>query len=302
MSPPSSVVSQTDSGAEPDFPPLRVVAVDGADAMPFLQGQLTCDVAALEPGIWSWFGYCNPAGRLMVTGRLGLWANGFFLQVPEPFADELVQRLRRFVLRARVAIHPPQPLAGRAWSASDPMPGDETLPAPGRIHVSSAVLHFGVAPDLAIAHPLTEAARAPTGSTIAAAAVRMADVRAGAPWVLPATRETFIPQMLGLDAVGGVSFSKGCYPGQEIVARARYRGAIKRGPYLAIARRQLAPGVALCSARFGAQQAGTVVQAAPDGSAWLVHAVIEHSAAREALAVQATGEPLSDVRALHEPA
>ncbi len=128
---------------------------------------------------------------------------------------------------------------------------------------------------------------------------REAETRAGAPWVLPETREAFIPQMIGLDAVGGVSFTKGCYPGQEIVARARYRGTVKRGAYLATSPTALPPGTVLCAPRFGTQQAGTVVQSTPVAGGWLVHAVLEHSAARDAVAVQSTGVRLEGVAPVH---
>lgn len=300
MSVPSSTPGRSDPGAEPDFPPLRVLPVEGADAASFLQGQLTCDVAALALGAWSWFGYCTPAGRLLVTGRLARWEAGFLVQVPAPLVDEFVQRLRRFVLRARVSIQPAWAPSGYALAAADLPGGEPPLPPPHSIQVQGGALRIGVAPGLAMAHPMADTAAPAQSSAAATAALRLAEVRAGAPWVLPVTREAFIPQMLGLDTAGGVSFTKGCYPGQEIVARARYRGTVKRGPYLATARTALAPGTALGSARFGTQQAGVVVQSAADGPAWLVHAVIEHSAAREPISVQGSGEPLSDVRALHE--
>jgi folate-binding Fe-S cluster repair protein YgfZ len=83
------------------------------------------------------------------------------------------------------------------------------------------------------------------------------------------------------------------------VARARYRGTVKRGPYLATAPVALAPGTALCATRFGSQQAGTVVQSAPAGGRWLVHAVLEHSAAQDPVAVQSSGVLLEGVVPVH---
>lgn len=302
MSPlPTAAAGQSDAHAFPGFPPCLLVAVEGMDATAFLQGQLTCDVASLAAGTWSWFGYCTPAGRLLATGRLACVDSGLYLQVPEPLGSELAQRLQRFVLRSRVRIRTLDKAVGRARQAPESARDEEPLPEPGTVRVSDGVLTLGVAPQLAIAHPLSEDALPGVHGASAAEAIRVFEVRNGAPWVVSATREMFIPQMLGLDAAGGVSFTKGCYPGQEIVARARYRGTVKRGPYLATAQRPLAPGAGLCSARFGAQQAGIVVQSVADGPAWLVHAVIDHSAAREGLTVQSGGDALSDVRALHEP-
>jgi folate-binding protein YgfZ len=91
------------------------------------------------------------------------------------------------------------------------------------------------------------------------------DIRAGIPWITPATQEAFVPQMVNLDLIGGVSFSKGCYPGQEIVARAHYRGQVKQRTYLAHIETESTPepGDKLYSADMGEQSSGTIVNAAP---------------------------------------
>ena len=91
------------------------------------------------------------------------------------------------------------------------------------------------------------------------------DIRAGIPVVGPATQEAFVPQMANLDLIGGVSFTKGCYPGQEIVARMHYRGTLKQRMYLAnVGGTQLPqPGDKLFSPEFGEQACGTIVNGAP---------------------------------------
>ncbi len=91
------------------------------------------------------------------------------------------------------------------------------------------------------------------------------DIRAGIPWITPATQEAFVPQMVNLDLIGGVSFSKGCYPGQEIVARAHYRGQVKQRTCLVHIETESAPepGDKLYSADMGEQSSGTIVNAAP---------------------------------------
>jgi folate-binding protein YgfZ len=91
------------------------------------------------------------------------------------------------------------------------------------------------------------------------------DIRAGIPWILPATQEQFIPQMVNLDLIGGVSFSKGCYPGQEIVARAHYRGQVKQRMHLVHIDTdgEVQPGDSVYSAYMGSQSSGAIVNAAP---------------------------------------
>jgi folate-binding protein YgfZ len=292
-----------DAAATQAFPPLAIVPVDGPGAAEFLQGQFTCDVAAVPAGRWTWFGYCLPSGRLLVTGRLVRIGEELLLQVPLSFSDEFAQRLRRFVLRAKVTIHPAWPgtgvasAAGAAAAAAGIAEAD--LPGPGAAVFGCGILVIGVDAGVWLVHaaPGGQARLAPDDR--ATAAWREAETRAGAPWVLPDTREAFIPQMIGLDAAGGVSFTKGCYPGQEIVARARYRGTVKRGPYLAKSPIALAPGTPLCATRFGGQQAGTVVQSARAGDRWLVHAVLEHSAAQDSVGVPSSGVLLEGVVPVH---
>lgn len=303
MPAPSPDTERPHAAPAPAFPPLAIVRVDGAGAADFLQGQFTCDVAAVAAGRWTWFGFCLPSGRLLVTGRLVRAGDAFLLQIPLPFADEFSQRLRRFVLRAKVRIDAAWPgtgvaaLAGAAAAAAGT--AQAGLPGPGEATLCPAALVVGVHEGIWLVHAAPGAAATIAEDNPTTATWREAETRAGAPWVLPETREAFIPQMIGLDAVGGVSFTKGCYPGQEIVARTRYRGAVKRGPYLGTAPLALAPGTALCAPRFGNQQAGTVVQCAFAAGRWLVHAVLEHSAAKDAVAVQATGVLLDGVAPLH---
>jgi folate-binding protein YgfZ len=88
-------------------------------------------------------------------------------------------------------------------------------------------------------------------------------LNAGIPMIVAATQEQFVPQMVNLEVIGGVSFQKGCYPGQEIVARSQYLGKLKRRMFLAHADAEAAPGDSLYSADLGGQASGTVVNAAP---------------------------------------
>lgn len=193
-----------------------LVRIEGPDALAFLNGQFTCDVAALVPGAWTWGGYCSPKGRLLVTFRLGLLDGTYLLQCPAGQGAELAARLRRYVLRAKVSLTPVPASyrTGPAGALGIPEP-----PAIGHLRADGTRIVWGLQPGI-IALDAPEAEPAAPDWT--------GDLALGAPWILPANAEAFVPQMADLDRAGGVSFTKGCYPGQEVVARARYLGEVKR--------------------------------------------------------------------------
>ncbi len=203
-----------DPGTEA-FPPLTSILVEGRDGATFLNGQFTCDVTVLPDGHWQWGGYCSPKGRLLATFRIGRLADTWVLQLPATLATDFVTRLRRFVLRAKVTFTElgTRCAAGRAPSA----------PAAGKIRRVGDHCVWGLGEGRAAVDMPPDPA--PTTSPFPEWSV---DIALGAPWILSATAEAFVPQMVDLDRQGGVSFSKGCYPGQEVVARARYLGEVKR--------------------------------------------------------------------------
>ena len=214
-------------------PGMAVVRVRGPDAARFLHAQLTSDVEALAPGEAALSAWCTPRGQVRnlfwIVRRRGGEA-GFDLVAPAREADDLARRLRMFVLRAKAAV---ERVGDRVAGAAGP--GAAALaagwageaPASGRAVESGARVVFhppgGPARFLAFGPDLDEPA--PDGSP---ARWRRLEIAAGIAWLTDETRESFIPQMLDLDRLGAVSFDKGCYPGQEVVARARYLGRVKR--------------------------------------------------------------------------
>lgn len=197
------------------LPGLRLITVAGPDRRAFLQSQLTQDVATAAPGTTSLAGWADPKGRLLWTGHLGLLPDGdsdcFGLFVPDDLAAGLVERLRRYVLRARVTVSVAEAAISGVAAGCNAAPGCSDLVLagdPGR------ALRVGPA-----------GTGAPGTSP---PAWELADIRAGLPAVTAATSGEFVPQMVNLDLLGGISFTKGCYPGQEIVARTRYLGRVKR--------------------------------------------------------------------------
>ncbi len=195
---------------------LAALQVAGDDAATFLQAQLSSDVHRLEPGearITSWN---TPAGKAVaVPWLLRPEAGRFFLVLPQELAATVADGLRRFVLRSRVSIDLPADLAVFGATGEH---GPEDAAARGALDDGTGRTLF-VAP------------AGQTGSGTPPAAMkawREAGLGSARPQVYAVTSGRFVPQMLNLDLVGGISFDKGCYPGQEVIARARYLGRVKR--------------------------------------------------------------------------
>lgn len=229
------------------LPDLAVVDATGADAATFLQGQLSNDLAAAGAGRAVLAGYCSPKGRLLALPLvLTLADGGLRLIVPAELVEGLLKRLRMFVLRADVRFAARDELACFGLTVAEAAAGEPlghgvaALPSAAPENVLD-VLGGGDGADTAQIlrwHDVPEAARryllvvdrdavsgaAPDG----AATWRLGDVAAGIPRIVDATRERFVPQMVNLQLVDGLSFRKGCYPGQEIVARMQYLGKLKR--------------------------------------------------------------------------
>lgn len=244
------------------LPYLAVARVQGPDAAAFLQAQLSADIAAL-PGAGATFAcYCSPRGQvyglLLVCrepGRPGgESAENFLLAGASGLLPPILERLRRFVLRARVTLEPAGDLAVCAAPAAE----------------ASAAGVYSTSPGLA--YRIAETSQCAPDAR-AAATWKALELRHGVAWLDVATSERFIPQMLGFDGLGAVSFSKGCYPGQEIVARARYLGTVKRKPLRLLVDEapELPPGSAVrllqaADAGNGSWLDGTVIDSVPGGA------------------------------------
>lgn len=276
--PPGELIAARDAAVVCDLAPLAALRVAGADAATFLQGQLTSDVAALAPGSLQLSAWCSPKGRVLTTFIVRrIDAECFELLLPRLLLESIRRRLSMFVLRSKVALEDASgatvrigiggPTAARLLAPagacvptlyrSEPIEDGAIAALPGSRFVAFA--------DPARARALWDrlAGARPAGFPC----WRWLTIRAGVPMILPPTQDQFVPQMLNLDALGAVSFSKGCYTGQEIVARTRYLGRLKERLALGHAEAVPAPGERLYASLFGDQACGTVVNAnaAPDG-------------------------------------
>ena len=229
-----------------------VVEVEGRDAAAFLQSQSMNDVMALATGRWHWNGLLTAKGRVLALFALArVDATRFLLVLPDMGADELVAHLRRFVFRSKLTLEAAPAwvaAAGPAAASGDPgaIAGDPdlgfALDASGE--GGSRWLWL-----LAPSHPALAPPDAATD-----AAWRALDLAHGLPRLAAAQREAFTPQMLSLERLGAFSLKKGCYPGQEIVARTHYLGQAKRG-LVRLSGAGLVPGQAV---EAGGQAAGTL--------------------------------------------
>jgi hypothetical protein len=246
-----------------------VIRAAGPEARKFLHGQLTQDVESLQDQAARFAGYCSAKGRLLAT--FVMWSEGaedVLLACSADLLPAVLKRLSMFVLRARCKLSDAsaeRPLWGLAGTAGAGFLG---ALAPGQ-----AWGRADTSAGTAIRLPDAQAAGAPVPLWLWAGAepqglpsqhaVAWAGLEAssGVARVVAATVEQFVPQMVNLELVDGVNFKKGCYPGQEVVARSQYRGTTKRRAQVVRSASLLAPGQELFHDADPAQPAGMVVLA-----------------------------------------
>lgn len=223
-----------------DLENYSVLQISGADRYEFLQGQFTQDVGVLTARSSALTGWTTAKGRLLAIGQLMEWNESIYLPLRADIAGQVAQRLQRFVLRANVMIELADiTLLGLTTENSDPIRiGGLELPAkPGACSANEALYIARVTGDPKRAWVIgtSDATGAVSDSTNGAEGSAnlwsLMNIRTGIPEIQAPTSEMFIPQMVNLDLLGGVSFTKGCYVGQEIVARTQNLGKIKRRMY-----------------------------------------------------------------------
>ena len=250
-----------------------LLSVSGSDARAFLHAQLTNDIENLPPSRAALAGWCSAKGRLLASFLVIPTAQGFLLQLSRDLVPTVVKRLSMFVLRSKVKIADESGKWHQLGVWGDGVPGLDVPRDPLDVAEKGSVLavRAGDARFLVLSQDPRLFADA---AAVAESRWTLDEIRAGRPVISAATQDQFVPQMVNFDKLGAVNFQKGCYPGQEIVARAQYRGQVKRRMKLL----QAPPGVEL---RPGEKfQGGTVVDIAPaeNGSALLVVMPVEEAA------------------------
>ena len=243
-----------------------LILAQGPEAAAFLNSQLTQQMLHLDAAQARPAGYCSPKGRLLAT--FVAWQAApetIALACSADLLPVTLKRLSMYVLRAKCKLTDRSsqwPLYGLAGPAADTVLAGSVAEADwacGR-HGDAWVIRLPVADG--VSRCLWAGADAPPLPSLADDAWRWLEVRSGVPRIVAATVDRFVPQMLNLELLGAVDFKKGCYPGQEVVARSQYRGTIKRRTYLLDSAVPLAPGDEVFHSDDPGQPAGMVVLAA----------------------------------------
>jgi folate-binding protein YgfZ len=270
---------------------LGFLRIHGADAETFLQGQLSNDVRLLSDTQAQITSYNSPKGRMLALLHLLRQRDGIVAEIEQSMLEATLKRLRMFVLRSKVTLEdvsPTAPALGLAGLQAVELLQAQSLPAPA--HALEAVQHgelrilrrLGETPRFSLhgPAPALAALRERWGADCATGTTqdwRRLDILGGVPTVLPQTSDHFVPQMANLDRLNGISFDKGCYTGQEIVARLHYLGQLKRRMLIC---RSVASDIAPGSAIYDGdetQAVGEVVQSAPESGGSVLSAVLQLS-------------------------
>lgn len=291
MTTPSLYVPLTDQG---------LIRASGDDAANFLHNLLTNDINHLPPGQARHAGLCTAKGRLIASFLIWREGDDILLQLSADILPGILKKLSMFVLRSKVKladISGERALVGVLDGNVGPTDVMTTAPHEG-----------GTAIRLDPRRSILAVPKSATGAlpmTGQLADWHLAEIRAGMPRIVTATQEAFVPQMINyeLAAVGGVSFQKGCYPGQEIVARTQYLGKIKRRMYRARLAEPAAPGTDVFTPEAGDQHCGAIVLCAPDGSGSHECLVVVQSSGAEAgeIHVGSPGGPALQLLSLPYP-
>ena len=261
------------------LPFFGVVLVSGEERSAFLHGQLSNHIEALAAGDACYATYNTPKGRVLANMLVLNRGDDFLLAMAADLIEPTVKRLRMFVMRSKVvfeilpdyavaceleqnapAVYPAEPAL--TFAAQD-MDGVWRIALPHQ-----GYLNIGVASAL------------PAYDAASENAWQRHEINSGYPWISAASSESSVAQMLNQHVIGGVHFKKGCYPGQEIIARAQYRGQVKRGLAVLAGKNILAAGAKVLQE---GEEAGVVINAAAENGSGVCLAVIKYAAAVAAL-------------------
>jgi tRNA-modifying protein YgfZ len=270
--------SATAGPALADLSHFGLIAFNGEATLDFLQGQITNDLRGqgLDQAVFA--GYCNAKGRLQANFLVLRREADTLLLVPASLREQLQKRFTMFIMRSKTKARDAdaewvrlgiqgagaRAMLTRVWGNA-PAAGLAVLQHADGMAIGLADERFDLLVRPEAAPTLWQALRA-EATPIGHAAWDAALIAAGIPTILPATFEAFTPQMVNMEVLHGVSFTKGCYPGQEVVARTQYLGKVKRRMFLAHSEAEAAPGTHLFSAAIPGQDCGQIVNVTPAAS------------------------------------
>lgn len=261
-----------------DLSHLGILEISGEDAVSFLQGQVTNDVKQLDGHTSQYTGYCTPKGRLLALFLAFAHGDHLHLQMPRTLIEPILKRLKMYVLRSKVSIIDKSSeilCFGLAGASAEKLLQElfkQCLSNPHELITldEATLLRLpGILPRFLVFTHISHAERiwqalASHATKVGKSVWDWLEIQAGIPEVVTATQEAFVPQMLNLDALNGINFKKGCYTGQEIVARTHYLGKIKRRTLLAYIACETSPKAGDNLQQKGSDEAiGQIVRVAP---------------------------------------
>jgi tRNA-modifying protein YgfZ len=284
------------------LPHLGIIRAVGADAASFLHNQLTNDVLLMKEGQCRLAAFCNAKGRMQASFVVyKRSAEEVLLICRKDLIAQTFKRLSMFVMRSKAKLTDASDefeLLGLAGDAvTHALSGAPSLTVePWQRHAAGAADLLTLYPALGQARALWLAPKdvtAPTGVALSADLWQVSEVMSGIAWVELATFEAFVPQMLNYESVDGVNFKKGCYPGQEVVARSQFRGTLKRRAFIAQSAAPMTAGQEVFSSLDAIQPCGLVAQAANDGDSHVAVLELQLSATENSsLHLGAAGGPV----------
>ena len=278
-----------------DLPYLSIIEISGDDVESFLNGQFTINIGNITEHQLQFSAWCNPKGQVKTTFYIYRHADNFYILLPEVLKVSFLKQLGMYILRADVQLTDQSDSLARiglCLEKSDVGQSDILNQLPDNLAVlplaateaelSSMQSRYIIVADNeqaeSVRNTLTEQL-ADTDSS----AWKLLDIQAGIPWLTPETSEKFLPQMLNLDLMGALDYQKGCYPGQEIIARLHYRGELKRNLYLATCTSKETPGPGASIVSSANKTVGTAIQAQIEVETTYLLAVIDNDSIQDNL-------------------
>lgn len=211
---------------------LQAIKIDGRDAIGFLNDQFTNDITALKPGVWQYNGYCSSKGRLIALFRLFVHEDCVYIVLPKRMSDPLIKRLQVYVFRSKVNIDPMTDHRIYCMMGTAANQNLNTLDKHAyRQDQDGFIINASINTDrYLVISKSSESVSEPhaTPPEKSEQLWRLSEIRDGVANIDVETSGLFIPQHVNLDKLDGISFKKGCFPGQEVVARLHYLGKAKQ--------------------------------------------------------------------------
>ncbi|WP_137937867.1 folate-binding protein YgfZ [Chitinivorax sp. B] len=259
-----------------DLSAFGVIGFHGEETVTFLNNLLSSDVRKLDITHVQWSSFSTPKGRMLASFLIWRDNENYLLQLPRELREGMQKKLSMYILRTKtraenlsnelvlLGLAGPQAAALLTTHLGE-VPADtmHSIHHHGVTVIRLGIDRFQLAMQAELAPTLWEKLAA-EATPVGQSGWSLREVQAGTPWITPATQEQFVAQMANMELIGAVSFNKGCYPGQEIVARTQYLGKLKRRMYLVhIDQPDVKAGSELYSPEMEGQAIGMIVNAAP---------------------------------------